>query len=214
MIGRQVRIILVAADFGKEITTTVLWLNEFEGMDVRCVRLVPYQIDGKVLIDITEVIPLPEAREYEIRIRQKQAAQTHAQEAGGRDLTRYYVVVAGVALLPALAKRHAIRTLVEQLHARGAALSRIRELLAHRQMRVVDGCHTSADGVLAALLEADSSGASRHRWFVEYPLIDEAAGKTYVLSNQWGQRTVPTMQRLVEEFPETDVTFRAADAEE
>jgi len=43
-ISTDVRIILVSADFGREITTAVLWLNRFEGMDIRCVRLVPYEI--------------------------------------------------------------------------------------------------------------------------------------------------------------------------
>jgi hypothetical protein len=45
-ISSDVRILLVAADFGREITTTVLWLNGFEGMDIRCVRLVPYDVES------------------------------------------------------------------------------------------------------------------------------------------------------------------------
>src|SRR5437588_1578880 len=58
-ISSDVRIILVSADFGKEITTAVLWLNRFEGMDIRCVRLVPYDLDGKIVLDIEQVLPLP-----------------------------------------------------------------------------------------------------------------------------------------------------------
>lgn len=42
VLSRDVRIILVSADFGREITTTVLWLNEVHGMDIVCIRLVPY----------------------------------------------------------------------------------------------------------------------------------------------------------------------------
>ncbi len=61
MISTDVRIMLVSADFGREITTAVLWINGFEGMDIRCVRLVPYEIDNKVLLDIQQVLPLPEA---------------------------------------------------------------------------------------------------------------------------------------------------------
>lgn len=44
----DVGIILVSADFGKEITTAVIWLNKFEGMDIRCVRLQPYNIVHRV----------------------------------------------------------------------------------------------------------------------------------------------------------------------
>lgn len=50
-----------AADFSKEITTSVLWLND-QGLDIRCVRLKPYRDnDGNVLIDVQQLIPLPEA---------------------------------------------------------------------------------------------------------------------------------------------------------
>jgi len=39
--GRDVRIVLVSAEFSKEITTSVLWLNA-HALDIRCVRLRPY----------------------------------------------------------------------------------------------------------------------------------------------------------------------------
>ncbi len=64
----EVRIILVAANFSPEITTSVLWLNK-QGLDVTCVRLIPYKLGSDVLIDVTQIIPLPEAKSYEVRIR-------------------------------------------------------------------------------------------------------------------------------------------------
>ena len=57
----DVRIILASAGFDRELTTTVLWLNTFEHMDIRCVELIPYKIDDRVLIDVQQVVPLPEA---------------------------------------------------------------------------------------------------------------------------------------------------------
>lgn len=57
-ISSDVRIVLVSADFGRELTTAVLWLNGFDGMDIRCVRLVPYRVGDKVLLDIQQVVPL------------------------------------------------------------------------------------------------------------------------------------------------------------
>ena len=47
----EVRIILVAADFAPEITTSVLWLNR-QGLDVTCVRLIPDKLGSDVLIDV------------------------------------------------------------------------------------------------------------------------------------------------------------------
>src|SRR5260370_39938206 len=55
-ISTTARIVLVAEAFSREITTTVLWLNRFEGMDIRCVRLVPYALGGTNYLDIEQVI--------------------------------------------------------------------------------------------------------------------------------------------------------------
>lgn len=68
--AQDVRIILVSADFGRELTTAVLWLNE-RGLDIRCVRIKPYSDDGRTLSDVQQVVPLLEAEEYQIRINTK-----------------------------------------------------------------------------------------------------------------------------------------------
>jgi hypothetical protein len=70
-LSEEVRIILVSADFSIELTTTVLWLNKV-GLDITCIRLKPYNLDGQVLMDIQQLIPLPEAEEYETKIRAQQ----------------------------------------------------------------------------------------------------------------------------------------------
>ena len=59
---REVRIILISADFSKELITTVLWLRK-NGIDIRCVRMTPYRHDAKLLVHTEQVIPLPEARD-------------------------------------------------------------------------------------------------------------------------------------------------------
>lgn len=61
--AQRVRIVLASADFSKEITTAVLWLNE-QALDIRCVRLKPYELDGRTLIEVSQVVPLPEAADY------------------------------------------------------------------------------------------------------------------------------------------------------
>lgn len=83
VISTDVRVVLVSADFGREITTTVLWLNGFDGMDIRCFRLIPYAIDDKVLLDIQQVLPLPEAADYQVRLRRKDVARERARSLGG-----------------------------------------------------------------------------------------------------------------------------------
>src|SRR5262249_24598591 len=45
--GRETRIVLVSGEFSKEITTAVLWLNKLE-LDIRCIRMKPYNIGDRV----------------------------------------------------------------------------------------------------------------------------------------------------------------------
>jgi hypothetical protein len=72
--ARDVRIILVAADFSKEITTAVLWLNERD-LDIRCVRMKPYKNGAELIMDVQQVVPLPEAEDYVIHLKEKEQAQ-------------------------------------------------------------------------------------------------------------------------------------------
>jgi hypothetical protein len=84
----EVRIILVAADFSQEITTSVLWLNR-QGLDMTCVRLIPYKLGGDVLVDITQIIPLREAIEYEVRIR-TQVEETRKARSARHEIFRRF----------------------------------------------------------------------------------------------------------------------------
>ena len=81
--ARDVRIVLVSADFHPEISTAVLWLNQ-RGLDLRCVRLRPYKLDGRILLDVQPIIPLPEAEQYQVRIRHKEDAARITREGDRR----------------------------------------------------------------------------------------------------------------------------------
>lgn len=79
----EVRIVLASADFSTEITTSVLWLNK-QGLDITCIRLLPYRSGNEILIDATQIIPLPEAADYEVKLRaqekEKQRVISHREE--------------------------------------------------------------------------------------------------------------------------------------
>jgi hypothetical protein len=70
------RIILCSENFSTELTTTVLWLRDFE-VDISCVRIRPHQIGEKVVIIPTRIIPLPEAVQYQTSIQRKEEAILH-----------------------------------------------------------------------------------------------------------------------------------------
>lgn len=76
--GQDVRIVLASAEFSKELTTSVLWLND-QGLDIRCVRMKPYVSDGKAILDVQQVLPLPETQEYQVRVREKVSSEKSAR---------------------------------------------------------------------------------------------------------------------------------------
>ena len=84
----DVRVVLASADFSKELTTAVLWLNGRD-LDIRCVRLKPYRHGDRVLLDVQQVIPLPEAEEYQVRVREKEQ-QARQDRAERHDLRRRF----------------------------------------------------------------------------------------------------------------------------
>lgn len=73
--GQDTRIILASANFGKELTTAVLWLRDRD-IDIRCIRLQPYRMaDGPVLLDVQQLIPLPETASFQTQIGVKRQAE-------------------------------------------------------------------------------------------------------------------------------------------
>ncbi len=47
-----------------------MWLND-RTRDIRCIRLKPYKLDDRLLVDAQQIVPLPEAEDYQIQIREK-----------------------------------------------------------------------------------------------------------------------------------------------
>lgn len=70
-LSNKPRIILCSEGFSQEITATVLWLRDFD-IDISCVKITPYQVDGRVVIVPKLVIPLEEAKQYLIDIKRKE----------------------------------------------------------------------------------------------------------------------------------------------
>jgi Domain of unknown function (DUF4268) len=85
----EVKIILVAANFSIELTTAVLWLNKRD-LDITCIRLKPYRLDGHILLDVQQIIPLPEAAVYETKIRAQQQESRRAKTARHEIFRRFW----------------------------------------------------------------------------------------------------------------------------
>ncbi|MGV0005385.1 MAG: PD-(D/E)XK nuclease family protein [Candidatus Porifericomitaceae bacterium WSBS_2022_MAG_OTU9] len=80
------RIILIAARFRKEVTSTVLWLMRFK-IKIQCFRATPYSMDingdKKLFLNFEQIIPPKDAEDYMIRMAEKEqdisASQNHLE---------------------------------------------------------------------------------------------------------------------------------------
>lgn len=75
------RIILIANNYRKEVTSTVLWLLN-HGIQLQCFRATPFSRNEDVFLQIEQIIPLPETQEFMI----------DAQEKKKEDLEKGYIV--------------------------------------------------------------------------------------------------------------------------
>lgn len=73
-LGNSQRIMLVAANFRKEVTSTALWLLG-QGINIACFKITPYSLGEQLLINIDQIIPTPEAKELMIGINAKEAEE-------------------------------------------------------------------------------------------------------------------------------------------
>lgn len=81
--GHRQRLIFIAANFRKEVTSTVLWLREHQ-IDARCFKVTPYAFGDELLLDIQPVIPTPEAADFMIGMAEKESEEKSAQGAKRR----------------------------------------------------------------------------------------------------------------------------------
>ena len=197
VISREVGIILAAANFSQEISTTVLWLNEFHATDIRCVRLSPYRHEGRLLLDVQQVIPLPEARELMVRLRRREI-QARAAKTSGADWTQYVVESPGGKTEP-LRKRRAILAMVHALAEAGVKGELIAEAVPHEKFRGVAGTLKGEQLAAAFATAHQRTPENLHRWFLDEPVYQ--GEQTWVLSKQWGTQTEVVLAALAKLAP-------------
>lgn len=73
-LGNSQRIMMVAANFRKEVTSTALWLLG-QGINIQCFKVTPHSLGEQLFINIDQIIPTPEAKELMIGISAKEAEE-------------------------------------------------------------------------------------------------------------------------------------------
>ena len=192
VLSRLVRIVLISGGFDREITTTVLWLTDMYGLDIRCVRLTPYKVGERLLLDVQQVIPLPEASELTIQLQRKATQERAARSGDGRDWTQYVVTTPGGSSQP-LRKRRAVLAMAEALRAAGVPARELAEIIPHSRFLPVEGTLAGED-LIEAFVHAYPK-AELGRWHLDSPIHDE--GRTWILTKMWGINTEAVLQRLI-----------------
>ena len=174
----KTRIILAANDFSKELTTSVMWLNQ-TGLDITCWRMLPYKNGEQTLIDIQQIIPLPEAADYQVRIRQQSEERREAREST-KDYTKYDFDGASYN------KRKLVLAVIKKWVKEHPAAS-----LA--QVQQVFPQELSSRGLFRPALEAKAlaaqQGIQRH-FNADEDIFNFPDAGQYVVSNQWGKRNL------------------------
>ena len=184
----QVRIILVSADFSTEITSTVIWLNETYNTDISCYRIVSYRLGDEVLLDLQQIIPLPEAKDFQIQQRQKGAATAAARS--GRDYTRYDVAVSGQER-KGLSKQAAVKFAIQELYHAGVDLNQIKAVTWERRWIPVHP--TTGETIQAAFRREHVHRSPTALWF---DLDITQDGTSWVIPQFGGPATEQTLDRL------------------
>lgn len=203
--GNQVRVVLASADFSKEITSAVLWLNA-QGLDIMCFRMRPYAFQGRVLLDVQQVIPLPEAAAFQVAIREKNLVKA-AVDAGDRDFTRYLVQTSQGEAGSNLPKRHFIYQVVKEAIRLGLKPHTIAGAVSWREsmMFISASGNLNGDQLMNAAL-----GKDRRRYFCKDDEVFHLDGKTYALTNQWGLRTEEAVKNILVVLPQDHgITYEA-----
>jgi hypothetical protein len=63
--GNEQRVILVAANFRKEVTSTALWLLGYN-VRLQCIKVTPFERGGEFFLNVDQIIPTPEVATYMI----------------------------------------------------------------------------------------------------------------------------------------------------
>ena len=65
------RIVFIANNYRREVTSTVIWLLD-HNIQVQCFKATPYSMNNELFLQIEQIIPLPETKEFMIDAKEKE----------------------------------------------------------------------------------------------------------------------------------------------
>jgi len=73
------RIILVAKEFRKEVTNTVIWARKF-GIKIQCIKVIPFMAGEQLIIDTDQIIPVKDIEDIMISYDEKSLENIKTKE--------------------------------------------------------------------------------------------------------------------------------------
>jgi hypothetical protein len=209
--AQDVRIVLVAADFSRELTTSVMWLNERD-LDIRCVQLKPYKLGEQLVLDIEQVIPLREAGEYQVQVREK-ARRERAASSGTADWTQYDLTIGGHSFTQLPKRRliyRVVRYMVEEAHQ---SPEEIAQIIGRSSAWVSLPDTHNSDSFLAGLESQAVNGGPKidaNRFFKNDDELLHVNGRTYAFTKMWGTNTLAAVEALRNAHPDIEMLYAAS----
>jgi len=176
--NENVRIILISADFSKEITNTVLWLNN-KGLNISCFKLTPYLHLSKLLVNFEQIIPLPEAKDFLVRQKRKEIEVMNANEKNEKDYSKF--LFKGTIY-----------------NKRNLAFELMNDWITDKSPESIEAINTVFGKEIHRSLvkdENDVTSSRRDRFHLE--AIELISGETVLITNQW---SIGSVQRLINKF--------------
>jgi len=73
------RLIMIAANFRKGVTSSVLWLMNFK-MRIQCFKVTPYALNEQLFLNVEQILPTKDTEDFAISIASKAQEEIEAQE--------------------------------------------------------------------------------------------------------------------------------------
>lgn len=206
--AQDVRIVLASAEFSKELTSAVLWLND-KGIDIRCVKMEPFYDGQRILLDIQQVIPLPETEQFQVQVRQKKQKEQQSRTSS-RDFSKFTLSIGGRDH-HGLNKRNLMYQLVSEVIQDGVKPEEVADIISWRKGNLFVCFDGSLDEEQFAeqLMTLDTGGKlpKTKRYFCKQEELFHIDGKTYAMTNQWGVRTLEAVDLLSAKYPEKNISI-------
>ncbi len=73
------RLIMIAANFRKEVTSSVLWLMNFK-MRIQCFKVTPFELNEQLFLNVEQILPTKDTEDFTISIASKSQEEIEVQE--------------------------------------------------------------------------------------------------------------------------------------